>query len=156
MRLCFFPWAAESADGHWLADIAAALLTGTAGTGPRHPDTTCAAAIGVKGTAGMDLRHRGFGVRLNTYEDDYYYNVMSDISVTAPGAGGPEPAVKGVVYVADDGTLSWERGYWYEYAVTEHEPRFRSWLPDPSAVAGAIAGMVSAAIRTAWPELGAA
>jgi hypothetical protein len=52
-------------------------------------------------------------------------------------------------------TLSVERCYWYEHAVTECKPEFRSWLPDPSAVARATAGAVSAAIRTAWPELDA-
>jgi hypothetical protein len=69
-RLHFFPWAAETTDGHWLAGIAAALLTGTAGDGQRHPGTASPAVIGVKATAGMDLRHRGFKVELNTCEDD--------------------------------------------------------------------------------------
>ena len=41
------------------------------------------------------------------------------------------------------------------HAVTECKPEFRSWLPDPAAVARAIAGTVSAAIRIARPELGA-
>jgi hypothetical protein len=151
-RLYFLPWAAETADGRWLADIAAALLTGTATAGPRHPGT-CPAAAGVKATAGMDLRERGLTVELNTYEDDHYFHVVSDISVTAPGLRGLEPAVRGVVYVSDDGTVYWERCYWYEDAVFERGAGPRSWLPDPSAVARSIAGTVTAAVRAAWPEL---
>jgi hypothetical protein len=154
-RLYFLPWAAETADGHWLADIAAALLTGTADTGPRQPDATCPAATGVKATAGMNLRHRGLTVELNTYEDDHYFHVVSDISVTAPGLRGTESAVRGVVYVSDDGTVYWERCYWYEDAVFDRELGPRSWLPDSSAVARAVAETVTAAVRAAWPELDA-
>lgn len=150
-RLHFFPWAAETTDGHWLADVAAALLTGTAGTGQRHPDTASPAVTSVKATAGMDLRHRGFKVELNTYEDDYYLDVASDIAATAPGSRGMTSA-RGVVYLSDNGTACWERCYWYEHAVTGPGPELRSWLPDPSAVARAVAGTVTAAVRTAWPE----
>lgn len=152
-RLYFLPWAAETADGHWLADIAAALLTGTAGTGPRHPGTSSLAAAGVKATSGLDLRDRGLTVELNTYEDDHCFHVVSDVSVTVPGLRGPEWPVRGVVYVSDDGTVYWERCYWYEDAVLERGAGPRSWLPDPSAVARSIAGTVTAAVRTAWPEL---
>ncbi len=153
VRLIIRPWAAETADGHWLADIAAALLTGSAVTGACHPGTEYPAEIGVKGAAGMDLRDRGFGVRLNAFEDLYCYRVTSDISVTAPGADGRGTPVEGVVYVADDGTVTWERAYWHQHPVTGQEPDTWSSLPEPSAAARAIAGTVTAAVRAAWPEL---
>lgn len=132
-----YPRARKSADPHWLADIAAALLSGTAGSGPRHPDAVGPAArrlIGLKGIVGMDLRHRGFSVTLHTYPDDYYYGVSAEISATGPGDDGG-----GTVWIADDGTLYWE----YDF---RHQP--------PGRAAEAIAQTVTAAIRTAWPRPG--
>jgi hypothetical protein len=93
----------------------------------------------------MDLRAGGFTVELNAYTDDYYYDVIADITVTDPRAGN-----SGAVFVSDDGGLTWQRDYWDEHAVTEWEPGFRSWLPDPSAVARAIADDVSRALSVGY------
>lgn len=152
-RLDFLPWAAETADGGWLADVASALLTGMTGTGPRRPDVNHLAGMGVKGVAGTDLRRRGFLVELNTYEDPDYFEVMSEIAVTVPGR--PGPAAGGVVYIADDGIISWEHCYSYRHIVTGDGPGAGSELADPPAMARAIAGTVAAAVRAAWPELDA-
>jgi hypothetical protein len=126
-ELFWTPFAAEAADPHRVADLVAALLSGQAGT--RHLDTVSSGDITFKGIVGMDLRAAGFTVELNAYPDDYYYDVIADITVT------------------DDGGLTWQRDYWDEHAATEWEPGFRSWLPDPSAVARAIAEDVSRALR---------
>jgi hypothetical protein len=138
-ELFWTPFAAEAADPHRVADLAAALLSGQAGG--RHPDTVSGGDITFKGIVGMDLRAAGFTVELNAYPDDYHYDVIADITVTDPRAGN-----SGAVYVTDDGGLTWQRDYWDEHAATEWEPGFRTWLPDPSAVARAIADDVSRAL----------
>jgi hypothetical protein len=142
-ELFWTPVAAEAADPHRVADLAAALLSGHAGA--RHPDTVSSGDISFKGIVGMDLRAGGFTVELNAYTDDYYYDVIADITVTDPRAGN-----SGAVFVTDDGGLTWQRDYWDEHAATEWEPGFRSWLPDPSAVARAIAGDVSRALSVGY------
>jgi hypothetical protein len=134
-ELFWTPLAAEAADPHRVAD----LLFGQPGT--RHPDTVSSGDITFKGIVGMDLRAAGFTVELNAYPDDYYYDVTADITVTDPRAGN-----SGAVYVTDDGGLTWHRDYWDEHAATEWKPGFRTWLPDPSAVARAIADDVSRAL----------
>ena len=84
-------------------------------------------------------------MELNAYPDDYYYDVTADITVTDPRAGN-----SGVVYVTDDGGLTWHRDYWDEHAATAWEPRFLTWLPDPPAVARAIADDVSRALSVGY------
>jgi hypothetical protein len=142
-ELFWTPFAAEAADPHRVADLAAALLSGQAGA--RHPDTVSSGDLTFKGIVGMDLRAAGFKVELNAYTDDYYYDVTADITVTDPRAGNT-----GAVYVTDDGGLTWHRDYWDEHAATEWEPGFRTWLPDPSAVARAIADDVSRALNVSY------
>ena len=142
-ELFWTPVAAEAADPHRVADLAAALLSGQPGT--RHPDTVSSGDITFKGIVGMDLRAAGFTVELNAYTDDYYYDVIADITVTDPRAGNT-----GAVYVSDDGGLTWQRDYWDEHAETGWEPGFRSWLPDPSAVARAIADDVTRALSVGY------
>lgn len=138
-ELHWTPFAAEAADPHRVADLAAMLLSGQAGA--RHPDTVSGSDLTFKGIVGMDLRAAGFKVELNAYTDDYYYDVTADITVTDPRAGN-----SGAVYVTDDGGLTWHRDYWEDDAATEWEPRFRTWLPDPPAVARAIADDVARAL----------
>jgi hypothetical protein len=142
-ELLWTPFAAEAADPHRVADLAADLLSGQPGA--RHPDTVACGDISFKGIVGMDLRAGGFTVELTAYTDDYYYDVIADITVTDPRAGN-----SGAVYVTDDGGLTWQRDYWDEHAATEREPGFRSWLPDPSAVARAIADDVSRALSVGY------
>ena len=142
-ELFWTPFAAEAADPHRVADLAAALLSGQAGG--RHPDTVSSGDLTFKGIVGMDLRAAGFTVELNAYTDDYYYDVTADITVTDPRAGNT-----GAVYVTDDGGLTWQRDYWDEHAATEWEPAFRTWLPNPSAVARAIADDVSRALSVGY------
>ena len=137
-ELWWTPLAAEAADPHSTADLAAALLSGEPGA--RHPGATDA-DVPFKGAVGMDLRAGGFTVILNTYPDDYHYDVTSDIAVTNPRAWN-----SGTVYVTDEAGLTWHRDYWDEHAETAWEPQFRSWLPDPFAVARAIADTVSRAL----------
>jgi len=138
-ELWWTPVAAEAADPHRTADLAAALLSGEAGA--RHPDTAGGRDITFKGIVGMDLRAGGFTVDLNTYPDDYYYDVIAEIAAT-----NPRTADSGTVYVTDDGGLTWHRDYWDEHAEDEWGPQFRTWLPDPPAVARAIADTVSRAL----------
>jgi hypothetical protein len=142
-ELFWTPFAAEAADPHRVADLAAALLSGQAGA--RHPDTVSSGDLTFKGIVGMDLRAAGFTVELNAYTDDYYYDVIADITVT-----DPRTANSGAVFVTDDGGLTWQRDYWDEHAATEWEPGFRTWLPDPSAVARAIADDVSRALNVSF------
>jgi hypothetical protein len=138
-ELWWTPHAGEAADPHRTADLAAALLSGEAGV--RHPDTVGGRDITFKGIVGMDLRAAGFTVDLNTYPDDYYYDVIAEIA-----ANNPRTADSGTVYVTDDGGLTWHRDYWEEHAETLWKPHFSTWLPDPPAVARAIAGTVSRAL----------
>jgi hypothetical protein len=142
-ELFWTPFAAEAADPHRVADLAAVLLSGQAGA--RHPDTVSSGDLTFKGIVGMDLRAAGFTVELNAYTDDYYYDVIADITVTDPRAGNT-----GAVYVTDDGGLTWHRDYWEDHAATEWEPAFRTWLPNPSAVARAIADDVSRALSVGY------
>ena len=95
-ELHWTPFAAEAADPHCVADLAAALLSGQAGA--RHPDTVSGGDLTFKGIVGMDLRAGGFTVQLNAYTDDYYYDVTAEITVTDPRAGHGA-----AVYVTDDG-----------------------------------------------------
>ena len=142
-ELFWTPFAAEAADPHRVADLAAVLLSGQAGA--RHPDTVSSGDLTFKGIVGMDLRAGGFTVELNAYTDDYYYDVIADITVTDPRAGS-----SAAVYVTDDGGLTWHRDYWDDHAATEWEPAFRTWLPDPPAVARAIADDVSRALSVGY------
>jgi hypothetical protein len=134
-ELWWTPLAAGAADPHRAADLAAVLLSGEPGA--RHPDGADG-DVTFKGVVGMNLRAGGFTVALNTYPDDYYFDVMCDIDVTNPRAWN-----SGTVYVTDEAGLTWHRDYWDEHAQTAWEPQFRTWLPDPSAVARAIADTVS-------------
>src|SRR5208282_4688360 len=84
-ELFWTPFAAEAADPHRVADLAAVLLSGQAGA--RHPDTVSSGDLTFKGIVGMDLRAAGFTVELNAYTDDYYYDVTADITVTDLRAG---------------------------------------------------------------------
>lgn len=142
----FVPWAGADSDPHWLADIAAAFLTGEAGTGQRCLDNASVKVIGVMGVCGLDLRQRGFSVDLNTYVSDDCLEVSADISVTAPGAPGA------TVWVGPGGSMMWERDYWPECADAGDD-----WgadgerLAGASAVAAAIARPVAAAINAARP-----
>ena len=147
-ELWWTPLAAEAADPHRTADLAAALLSGEAGV--RHPDIT-GRDITFKGIVGMDLRAGGFTVDLNTYPDDYYYDVIAEIAAT-----NPRTADSGTVYATDDGGLTWHRDYWDEHAETVWKPHFSTWLPDPPAVARAIAGTVSRALMSVSDAMPAA
>jgi hypothetical protein len=138
-ELHWSPFAVEAADPHRVADLAAALLSGQPGA--RHPDTAASGDLTFKGIVGMDLKAGGFTVALNVYPDDYCYDVTAEITVTGPRAGN-----SGTVYVTDDGGLTWHRDYWDGHAETTRQPEFRTWLPDPPAVARAIAADVSRAL----------
>jgi hypothetical protein len=128
-------------DPHHAADTAAALLSPDP-SDARHPDAISDGGITFKGIAGMDLKAKGFTVTLNVYTDDFYYDVSGDIAVTNPSADA------GTVYITDEGGLTWFRDYWDKHADTEQEPQFRTWLPDPPAVARDIADAVSRALST--------
>ncbi len=67
--------------------------------------------------------------------------MTADITVTDPRAEN-----SGAVYVSDNGGLTWHRDYWDEHAANAWQLGFRTWLPDPSAVARAIADDVSRAL----------
>ena len=137
-ELRWSPVAGGAFDPHRVAGLAAVLLSGRPGA--RHPDAV-SGSITFKGIVGMDLKAGGFQVDLNVYPDNRHYDVTVDITVTDPRAGN-----SGAVYVTDDGGLTWHRDYWHEYAETAWQPEFRAWLPDPSAVARAIADDVSRAL----------
>jgi hypothetical protein len=139
-ELHWLPFAAGAADPHRVADFAAVLLAGRPAA--RHP-VAAGRDISFKGIVGMDLRAAGFTVELNVYPDEFYFDVAAEIAVTDPRAGD-----SGTVYASDDGGLTWHRDFWDEYAETAWQPEFRAWLPDPSAVARAIAGTVSRALST--------
>jgi hypothetical protein len=137
-ELRWSPFAGDAADPHLVAGLAAAFLSGQ--PGPRHPHAV-SSSITFKGIAGLDLRAAGFTVDLNVYPDDLCFDVTTEIAVTDPRTGHG-----GTVYVTDDGELTWHRDYWGDHAETAWKPRFRTWLPDPPAVARAIAGTVSRAL----------
>jgi hypothetical protein len=136
-ELHWSPLAHRAADAHRAAGLAAALLSGRPAA--RHPDA--GPEVTFKGIVGMDLRAAGFTVGLGVYRDDFYFDVTADIAATDPGAGNG-----GTVYATDDGELTWHRDYWDDHAETAREPQFRSWLPDPAAVARAIAATVARAL----------
>lgn len=135
----FAPWTAP--DPHWVADIAAAFLTGTAGAGPRCPSPSRVG--GFKGIAGSDLRHRGFKAEPSAWVSRDSFEVVADVEVT-PGVNLDVidfcGADTGTVTISDNGMFLWERC-------------FCPGLPDVDAVARAIAGAVAAGVFTAWPEL---
>ena len=130
----------EYDDPHRAADIAAALLS-PAPSDARHPETVSDEAITFKGIAGMDLKAKGFNVTLDIYADNEYFDVSADIAVTNPSG---EP---GTVHITDDGGLTWFRDLWPEHAEAAFDPEFRTWLPDPPAVARTIAGTVIRALN---------
>jgi hypothetical protein len=137
-ELHWSPFGGDAADPHRVADLAATLLSGQPGA--RHPGAA-SGDITFKGIVGMDLRAAGFEVELSVYPDETCFDVTAEIVVMDPRA-----EISGIVYATDDGGLTWYRDYWDEYAETAWQPGFRAWLPDPSAVARAIAGTVSRAL----------
>ena len=146
-ELNLHPWPAAPADPHWLADIAAALVTGNPGHGPCHTGTE-GRDLTLKGIAGMDLRHRGFDVALGVFPDDHYFDVAAEISAAAPGSDA-DSGETGTVDLADDGILCWKRNYLPDHAQTGCTP-FLARLPDPAVAAG-ISGTVAAVVRAARP-----
>jgi hypothetical protein len=98
--------------------------------------------ITFKGIAGMDLKAKGFDVALDVYPDDFRYDVISEIAVTNPRDDA------GTVYITDQGGLTWSRDYWDEHAETTWHPHYRTWLPDPTTVARAIADTITRALST--------
>ena len=147
-ELNLHPWPGGAADPYWLADIAAALLTGEPGHGHRHPGTQLR-NLTLKGTAGMDLRQRGFDVTLNVYEDEHYYEVAADISAAVTATADEARQDAGTVFIGDDGILCWKRDRWRQHE-TGQEPSL-TWPADSADVASAVAGAVAAAIRAARP-----
>lgn len=142
-RLYFVPAKAGASDPRWIAGIAAALLGGTpAADGQEDSPRPSSGGGGIQCAAGLDLRRRGFTVKLNPYVDDQHLELCADVSATAPGGTG-------TVYLTDEGTICFERPYWCDHSATEWEPEYRTWLPDPSAPARAIAETVTAAIAAA-------
>jgi hypothetical protein len=139
-ELHWSPLAGDAADPHRVADLAAALLTGH--PAPRHPGTA-SRDITFKGIVGMDLRAAGLTVELNVYPDETCFDVTAEIAVT-----DPRTANSGTVYADDHGGLTWHRDYWDEHAETAWQPQFRTCLPDPPAVARAIAGTITRALST--------
>lgn len=146
-ELNLHPRPAGVAGPHRLADIAAALLTGQPGHGPRHRETGGRDLL-LKGISGMDLRHRRFDITLSVFPDDRYFDV-AEISAAAPRSG-TDSGDTGTVHLADDGILRWKRSYQPGRAQTRHTPS-PARLPGPADVAASTAGTVTAAVRTARP-----
>jgi hypothetical protein len=159
-RLDYAPAQAQAADPHRIAAIAAALLTGappsdgppddapSGDVGRPDDDSTGGPGDGIMRTAGLDLRRRGLAVALSAHTDDEALELSCDLLVTAPGDDSGDPAT---VYIADNGTLQFDRSYWADHAAEERTPAYRTWLPDPAACAAAIADTVTAAIAAALP-----
>jgi hypothetical protein len=157
-RLDYAPAQARAADPHRIAAIAAALLTGTPpADGPPGDHAPAAGADrsdddgpgdGIMRTAGLDLRRRGLAVALSAITDDEDLELSCDLRVTAPGDDPHDPAT---AWIADNGTIQFDRSYWAGHAAEERRPRYRTWLPDPAACAAAIADTVTAAIAAAQP-----
>jgi hypothetical protein len=61
---------------------------------------------GLKGVVGRKLRERGMSVNLEIYEDQEALSVTAEIL-----AVNPEAPRRGLVFIADDGALTWECGY---------------------------------------------
>jgi len=127
------PIAPMAADPHHAADLAAALLAGP--PRPRHPDAKTTSHITFKGIAGMDLRHAGYAVHLNVHADDYYYDVIAELTVTNPRSPGT-----GTAYITDQGGLTWHRDYDAPHAGDAPE--------DPATTAQAIAATITHALTT--------
>jgi len=144
VTLCFYPRPGKASDPLWIADIATALLTGTP-PGEHRSGPIPSRAMGLKAAAGLDLRARGFLVQLNTYPDEEELQLASDVSAHA----GDESGNARLVYIADNGNVTFERWSWQDHVATGRRPRSPSRLSDPSATARTIANTIIAAVRTA-------
>src|SRR5579859_3222805 len=98
------PVAGGQADPKQLADMACALLIGQAGEQPRLGDGYGRRTVTLKGAVGRELAARGLAVDLDLYPDMEFYDVSAVIVITSPGAD-----LEAEVWVADDGSLCWER-----------------------------------------------
>lgn len=136
VQLCFTPYAESTSDPRWVADIAAALLTSTLpDPAPPLSGPASVAVIGIKGVAGLNLRARGFRVRLNVDADDATLELTSDVAATTADSDDCDAHDAGTVWISDNGSIFYERAYW----------------AGPSA-ARAIADTVTAAVRAAQPR----
>jgi hypothetical protein len=148
VHLSFDPWAGRTSDPLWIASIAAALLTGTSTPLDPRPGTFGVNVIGIKGVAGLHLRHHGFAVELNPYLDDHTLELNSDVSVTTAEYDVYEVADPGIVYISDSGTVYYERTFGQSTVRLAAGDRAAP-LPVPSAVARDIAATVTAALNAA-------
>lgn len=140
------PWASNEADSMLAADIAAYLLTGKDEGYPCQVGSDNAHGMSFKGTAGTELRARGFDVGLEVYEDNDRLEVFAEIVVTNPVIH-PNASVR----ISDDGGISWERDYPCEVAVIAGTQEYLDVLADPGGLADSI---VSTVARAVWLSSG--
>jgi hypothetical protein len=139
------PWPRGDPDPKLTADLATALLTSRPGPYPRLGREYGEEGVTFKGIVGLELRARGLDVALEVYEDHDYLEAHAEIAVTAPGASD---AAK--VCVADDGCLTWTRGYWPEATIMSG-PGMDAWIVDPASVAGSVVEAVMRAMSLLRP-----
>ena len=153
------PAAGGQVDPKQLADMACALLTGQASQQPRLGDGYGRRTVTLKGVVGRELAARGLMVDLGLYPDTVFYDVSAVIVVTSPGSD-PEAEV----WVADDGSLSWERDYGAAGTLPAGDPGCPAGSADLGELAADIVARVTAALsvtvagqphrgRRAWSRL---
>jgi hypothetical protein len=148
VHLSIRPWARHTSNPLWIAGIAAALLTGVSEPLEPHPAAPSARVLGIKGAAGMHLRHHGFPVELNVCADNRTLELTADVSATTADYDTDEAADPGIVFISDDGTVYYEHTFGQSTArLTAGDPAAP--LPGPSAVARDIAATVTAALNAA-------
>lgn len=140
VRWDYRPAPGPDADPATLTEIAAWLLIGDSNARPGRERCT-APCLTLKGMVGRELRARGLAVCLEVYPDDDTFDVGAEI-VAACHDVSPDAKVR----ITDDGSLTWERDYWPEFACISWEPEF-SW--DLSPRIGTLARSISDTIAPA-------
>lgn len=143
----YSPRVGRAADPELIAGLVAALLTGQVHGYPREGNGDSRDGITFKGIVGLELKTRGFDVDLEIYEDPDYFQAWAEIAVTNPGS-----TQDAIVYVADDGSITWTRGYWAEATAANSGPEFRQWITDPETVAGDIVATITRAMSQIPPS----
>lgn len=92
----------EAAEPSEISDVVLGILCGDS-PGSDESYDHLHRGVTLKGAVGREMQARGLDVKLNTYEDETFFEAVADIEITNPAR--PE---RGFVFVADDGIVQWE------------------------------------------------